>query len=186
MRKHLVAGCSALFLVFLTFVLCTSCEITGDNYTEQWTLSGTITLSGTLANDVKMAVFYLGQDLSIDETKPLVSNVVNLGTTTASALPFSLDIDVSGIAYAETDTVDVWVWEDTNGNNAYDAGEAESEVEPAAGCPVFNLMGLAYFSYNASFPGIPRGWIVWNASDELVSVSTATLTGAVLQNWWDL
>lgn len=183
MKKKIFLGSSAALLLLLVMFVLASCDIGGGGkYAEQWTLSGTITLSGTVTNNVKIAVFFLGPDLSIDATKPLVSNVVNLGTATGSAQAFSLDIDVSGISYSETDTVDVWVWEDTNGNDDFDTGEDESYVDPAAGCPVFSSIGTAYFSYNASFPGFPKGWIVWNASDTFESVSTATLTGATLQD----
>jgi hypothetical protein len=170
-------------MVVLTMIVVSSCNLSGNNYVEQWTLSGTIELSGTVTDNVKIAVFFLGQDLSLDATKPLVSNVVDLGTTTGSAIPFSLDIDVSGIAYSETDQVDVWVWEDTNGNDAFDTGEDESEVEPATGCPVFSSFGFAYFTYNETFSLYPKGWIVWSASDDFESVSNATLSGAILQNW---
>jgi hypothetical protein len=172
-------------LVFLVLFPLVSCDLGGGtNYTEQWTLSGEITLNGTITHNVKIAVFYLGQDVIIDDTKPLVSNVVDLGTSTVSPIAFSLDIDVSAISYSEMDTVDVWVWEDANANDDFDAGEKESDVEPAAGCPVFYSSGFAYFSYNQSFVGIPKGWIVWNASDVFESIDTATLSSAKLQNSW--
>ena len=187
MKKHCCISCSAALLLGLVLFVLASCnKVGGTNYAEQWMLSGTITLSGTVTDDVKIAVFFLGQDLSIDDTKPLVSNVVNLGTSTGSALAFSLNIDVRGISYSDTDTVDVWVWEDANGNDDFDTGEDESDVEPAAGCPVFSSGSFAYFSYNVSFAGFPKGWIVWNASDVFESVSTASLSGAKLKNWLSL
>lgn len=181
-KTYSIIFSGALLLGLVLFVLTSCNNVGGTGYAEQWTLSGTITLSGTVTDDVKIAVFYLGQDFSIDDTKPLVSNVVNLGTSTGSALAFSLNIDVSGISYTDTDTVDVWVWEDANGNDDFDAGEDESDVEPATGCPVFRSGSFAYFSYNKSFALFPKGWIVWNASDDFESVSTATLSGAKLQN----
>ena len=185
MKKHYSVVCSGALLVALTLFVLSSCNNNGGGagYAEQWTLSGTITLSGTVTDDVKIAVFYLGQNLLIDDTTPVVSNVVNLGTSIGSALAFSLNIDVSGISHVDFDTVDVWVWEDTNANDNFDAVEDESDVGPAAGCSVFSQIGgVAYFSYNESFPGFPKGWMVWNASDDFESITTATLSGAKLEN----
>ena len=180
-----------LFAVVLTFALILSgCDALMSLFgppTETWTVAGTVSFDGTPSGTVKLAAFYQGQDTFSDTTSgAIISNVV----TATDGGAFSLDIDASGQAPADLDTIRLIFWIDSNDDGAFDSTEDWRSVEPTDGCPVWDptTYGLfCWFYYydeaDSLLTGASKGWNVYQDLLTLETVDEATLTGATIQNW---
>jgi hypothetical protein len=164
-----------LFSVFL-LILLSGCEQI-IFFEKRWELSGDAQLTGfnNIAAAVKLAAFYINEKGgNLTAARIRVSEVRDLGA-------FDLTIDMSSFNPGNGDEVQIYMWEDTNANDAYDNGEDKAICAPDAGCAVFDDSALAVFFFILNDDNYDDGWYL-NSPAGIVPVENAALTGALLIN----
>jgi hypothetical protein len=118
-----------------------------------------------------------------DASCSIVSNVINIGQTFGidDQSQFTMDISMKGISPEVSDSCVLFMWEDTDGDNAYDIDmEDISDLLPTGECEVFSsVAGASFFFYNDP----ANGWYLYNRQGDVESVTTAHLDGASIKNW---
>jgi hypothetical protein len=181
---------SVTIIFFLFFIYACDTGGGGDGNTSiQWTLTGTVYIDyfddddlQELDADVKLACFFMPEALGRpDASCSIVSNVINIGQAFDVPSQFTMDISMQGISPEVDDSCVLFMWEDTDGDNAYDIDiEDISDLLPTGECQVFSsIAGASFFYYDDP----ANGWYLYNRQGEVESVATAHLDGASLKNW---
>ena len=165
--------------------------------TRNWTFSGVVRITGTPAVNVKLAVFFDPDGPAIDygdENYSIVSNIVNLGMTTDTDIPFSLNLNPPDFqSTMDVTSLYLMMWEDGNGNDKFDFLEEGRFAQSQAGDPAFNTADLSentwrldgghwYYEPVVNFNnGAQTGWNQ-RYGEKFIPVDTAATTGAKLVN----
>jgi hypothetical protein len=134
-------------------------------FTEEWTITGTLSCAAETTSTIRMAAFFTIADSygeGLNDTNAfdpvLVSNVIEV-TSTGDA--FSLAVDSSACDPQTGDLIELIIWEDDNDDGLHSSNEEYWYVRSAEDCPVFQGDGYCgwYFEqYGDSYNGRLRGW----------------------------
>ena len=171
----------------VAFVSCSNSS-TGGSAVTSWSIAGTIDYGGATLADVKLAAFYVPYSSTFPAGSVMVSNVVNLGTASNPAHPFTLNIDAGALSPALGDNIMLLVWQDSGSTaDVYDSGEDWYMTFPITGCQVFeNAVACLIYYYDIEEPslGIGKGWNVSIsiAGFKLITSSNSNFTGAMIED----
>jgi hypothetical protein len=175
----------------IAFVSCSNSSTdssTGGSAVTSWSIAGTIDHGSATLADVKLAAFYVPYGATFPAGSALVSNVVNLGTASNPAHPFTLNIDAGAVSPALGDNVMLLVWQDSGSTaDVYDSGEGWYITFPVTGCQVFeNAVASLIYYYDFEEPslGIGKGWniSISIAGSKLITSSNNNFTGALIED----
>ena len=145
---------------------------TGGSAVSAWTISGTIDFGGAPTHDVKLAGFYIPNGGELGPDGVMVSNIINLGTTSNVSFPFTLNIDVTSQSPALGDVILLIFWQENLFNNdLFDyidvsTSEWTTMATPASSCPVFEdavVCKIDYFDFDDTANNIINGWNIHTA-----------------------
>jgi hypothetical protein len=145
---------------------------TGGSAVSAWTISGTIDFGGALTHDVKLAGFYIPNGGELGPDGVVVSNIIDLGTTSNASFPFTLNIDVTSQSPSLGDVIVLIFWqENLFDNNVLDyidvsTFEWTTMAIPVSGCPVFEdavACKTDYFDFDDPANNIINGWNIHTA-----------------------
>jgi hypothetical protein len=157
---------------------------------NSWSIEGTIAYGGATVADVKFAAFYVPSGSTFPGGSAMVSNVVNLGTTANSALPFTLNLNAGGVSPSLGDLIMLLVWQETGTTaSVYDTGETWSMTLPVDGCQVFENASFCliyYYDIEQLSLGIGKGWNISKslAGFKLITNSNKNFTGALIEDFY--
>lgn len=177
--------------ISIAFVSCSNSSTessTGGSGVTMWSIAGTIDYGGATLADVKLAAFYIPYGATFPAGSALVSNVVNLGTASNPAHPFTLNVDANALSPALGDNIMLLMWQDSGATaDVYDSGEDWYVTYPVTGCQVFeNAMVCLIYYYDIEEPslGIGKGWniLVSLAGHKHITSSNNNFTGALTED----
>jgi hypothetical protein len=174
---------------------------TGGSAVSTWTISGTIDFGGAPNYDVKLAGFNIPDGGELGPDGIMVSNIINLGTTSNASLPFTLNINVTSLSPSFGDIILLVFWqENLFDNDILDYIDATTwewtaMAIPAIGCPVFEdawFCEMNYFNFDDPANNIISGWNIHTAFAVSYTPITSTnnnFSGALITEmtpvWWE-
>lgn len=174
-----------LFLSLVPFLILAGCDIFSTPV-ETWTVSGTLTVKGTVSHEVRVAAFY----------EPSGANtIVGQSAVVPAAGTFSLTVDAGALTPADGDEIMLYAYEDSDASGTYTTADVRIALESSQDassnntCPVFGDTLFAGFVYygtaDTGLFGHAKGWNVDNAMATDVSIESTALTGSLVENWLD-
>ena len=144
----------------------------GGSAVSAWTISGIVDFGGAPTYDVKLAGIYIPNGGELGPDGVIVSNIINLGTTSNASFPFTLNVNVTSQSPTFGDVILLILWQENLFNNdLFDYIDVSTHewmtmAIPVSGCPVFEdamACKIDYFDFDDPANNIINGWNIHTA-----------------------